>query len=208
MAINTPGTTKAHAPDVQAFAPEDVIGDTLILRASTRVADIEGDEPVVRVPFVDADGDPGFVSEGSNIPAVDPDTTEKLISTGKIAHRIVVSREQYSQRGIEAMFANAMRRAMIKKADLAFMSQAAPTGGATTPPAGLVNQSPTDGGTVGASLDEIVDAVTGIQASFGSPDLIVASPSSWSTLLKLKDSTDSNRSLLDHRVDPAQMRVV
>ena len=98
MAINTPGTTKAHAMDVQAFAPEDVIGDALILRASTKVADIEGDEPQVRIPFIDADGDPGFVAEGGEISSVDPDTTEKLISTGKIAHAITVSREQFHQR--------------------------------------------------------------------------------------------------------------
>lgn len=208
MAINTTSSTKAHAPDVQAFSPEDVIGDALILTASTRVADIEGDEPVVRIPFVDADGDPGFVAEGATIDAADPDTSEKLISTGKIAHRIVLSREQFTQRNMESLFANAMQRAMVRKADGAFLSQVAPTAPATTPPAGILNQSVTDGGSVDANLDALVDAVTTVSEDYGTPNLLIASPSSWAHLAKLKTATDSNASLLDHRIDMAQMRVV
>lgn len=208
MAINTRNTTKAHAPDLQAFAPEDIIPEALILSAATKVAEIEGDEPSVRVPFVDATGDPTYVAEGGTINATDPDTTESLIHTGKLAHRVILSREQFVQNGMEGMFARAMQRAMIRAADVAFMSQAAPTNPAVTPPAGILNQSPTGGGQVDADLDALVDAVTGIQAAYGTPNLILASPTSWSYLLKLKQSTDSNASLLDHRVDPAQMRVV
>lgn len=53
----TPFTTlqavESLRPSVYTFAPADLIPDALIIRATTKVADIEGDEPVVRASFID-----------------------------------------------------------------------------------------------------------------------------------------------------------
>ena len=53
-----------------------------------------------------------------------------------------------------------MRRALIRKANVAYLAQTAPVGPAVTPPAGLLNLSPTNGGTVDIDLDSVADATS------------------------------------------------
>jgi HK97 family phage major capsid protein len=70
------------------------------------------------------------------------------------------------------------------------------TAPATHPPAGLLSHA-TAAGTVADDLDEVIDAVSAIEALPGGVVTnIVASPDSWATLAKLKTAVDSNVSLI------------
>ena len=91
--------------------------------------------------------------------------------------------------------------ALILKADAAYLSQAAPTPPATTPPAGLLNLSPTDGGTIADDLDALIDAIAAIEDASGSATHILANPQAWAELVKLKTATDSNVSLVGAGVE-------
>ena len=62
--------------------------------------------------------------------------------------------------------------------------------------AGLLNLSPTNGGTVTDDLDALVDAIATIEDASGSATHIVCSPSSWADLSKFKQATDSNMSVV------------
>ena len=84
-----------------------------------------------------------------------------------------------------------MRRALIRKANVAYLAQTAPVGPAVTPPAGLLNLSPTNGGTVDIDLDSVATN-------------IIASPAAIGELVKMKTATDSNVSLVGAGVEAPQ----
>ena len=68
MATETTVTSaKAWSPDITAYAASDVIPDALVLQCSTVLGHIEGDEPLLRVAYVD-DAAADFVAEGNAIP--------------------------------------------------------------------------------------------------------------------------------------------
>ena len=146
-------------------------------------------------PFIDVD-DVDFVPEGAEIHTAPIDSREAIIHTGALAVITVVSVDQYGQPGVSNLLSNELRRAMTEKADVALLSQAAPTSPAVTPPAGLLNQPHATGGTVDDDLDAVVDGIAAVEADGGQVDLIIASPQSWATVSKLKTSEDSNESLL------------
>ena len=56
-------------PDIYTFAPTDAVPDALVLQCSTVAGEIDGDEPVMRVAYVD-DDDAQFTAEGDGIPEV------------------------------------------------------------------------------------------------------------------------------------------
>lgn len=196
MATFTTNAGPAFAPDVQAFDPNVVVPEALMLSTSTFTIPVEGDRPVVLVPYIDVEDDAGFVPEGTAIPEADPDTTTVAIATGKIAVLGKISREEYEQDNIPALLASSFSRAVIKKSNAAYLSQVAPTPPAITPPAGLLNQTPTDGGTVAANLDAVIDAVAGVEAAFGKATHVIANPGAWASISKLKTGTGSNQSLV------------
>ena len=73
------------------------------------------------------------------------------------------------------------------------MSQAAPTGGATAPSAGLINVSGiVNGGSVAGDLDTLVDAIADLQANGSTPSHIIVGPQGWAELRKLKQSATAN----------------
>jgi HK97 family phage major capsid protein len=197
--MTTPFTTSAAVeslrPNIYTFPPADLIPDALIIVGTTKVATVEGDEPTVRAPFLDV-GVAGFVPEGDEIPDNELDSREVVIATGKVAILTSVSREQYSQTGVTDLLSTELRRAMTVKADRALLSQEAPTAPAMTPPAGLLEQDHTEGGSITDNLDALADAVATIEGHNGIADLIIASPASWAAVSKLKVDTDSNASLL------------
>ena len=111
---------------------------------------------------------------------------------------IRLSNELYNQVGTADQLAQSVSRALVKKADAAFISQAAPTGGATAPSAGLVNVTGiVNGGAVAGDLDALIDAIADLQANGSTPSHIVVDPAGWAELRKLKQSaTANNMSLL------------
>lgn len=197
----TTGTTttsaKAWAPDVKAFAPQDVIPEALILQTSTRLGNVEGDAQAVRVAWVD-DADADHATEGESIDDSDPGLDEVLIYTTKVAQIVTLSREQYGQPGTAGNLARSVARAVTRKANLAYVAEAAPTPPAVNPPAGLLNiggvLSSFD--TITTDLDPLADAVAEIEGADGIPSHILASPSAWGALRKIKLGTAYAATLL------------
>jgi HK97 family phage major capsid protein len=194
--FNTNASEKAFHVDVQGVEPQDVIGEALVLTTSTKAGDVEGDEPAVRVPRLTLDGSPDFVAEGDTINDSQPDDSETVIHTGKVAVLTSVSREQYGQATTASLLNAAVRRALVRKANAAYLAQAAPSGPAVTPPAGLLEQDYFDGGTLDESLDALVDAVAHIEQDGGVASHVVCNPLAWATISKLKAFVDSNQSLV------------
>lgn len=89
--------------------------------------------PSVLVPYVSFEDQPGFVAEGTPIPESDPEDTQVQIFTGKVAILVPVSREQMGQPDASALLSSAAREAVIRKANRAFLTQAAPVAPAATP---------------------------------------------------------------------------
>lgn len=195
MAIQTtPASPKAWAPDQTAFVPGDVIPDALILQTATVVGAIEGDEPAIRVPFVADDGVVGFIAEGAEIPDADQEFDEVVVLTGKVAALGKYSFETLAQPEAARMVVESLSRSVVTKANQAYLGNAdaapGPTGLLNTP--GIVDfETP-----IADDLDLLVDAVSFIELDGGTATHIIANPTAWATLSKLKRGADSNESLV------------
>ncbi|MCV7122300.1 phage major capsid protein [Mycobacterium lacus] len=190
--------------DVKGVEPRDVVSEAIILQVSVKAGAVEGDAPSVLVPRVEFDPDDvPFVPEGDAIVELDVPDSQTQIFTGKIGLIVPVSREQWGQPDAASLISDAAREALVRKANRAFLSQADPSP-ATTPPAGVLNQTITvwpDDIATAASLDPVVDAIANIQADGGVATHVLAHPLDWATLAKLKLATDSNASLLGAGTD-------
>lgn len=208
MSQTTLNSAKGWSPDVSAFAPQDVIPDALILQTSTVAGSIEGDEPAVRVVHVN-DDEAEFVAEGAEIPLGDPELDETLVYTGKVAQLLKISREQYNTGSAASLLSTSVARAVTNRANQAYVAQAAPTGGNTTPPAGLLNVTGIGtGDPIATDLDPLADAVATIEAAGGTPTHILAAPDAWAALRKLRTGDGSNVSLLGAGTEDADKRVL
>jgi HK97 family phage major capsid protein len=199
--VNSDG---AWRPDGYAFAPEDVIPDALIIQCSTKAGFVEGDQPVVRVAYID-DADAEFVAEGSEIPEAEPDLAEVLVATGRVSQLVRLSLEQWSQPDTADQLAQSVARAVTRRADVAFIQQIAPTPPALGPSTGLLNvPGIVNGGAVSESLDTLVDLVAQLQENLSTPSHILLSPSAWAEFRKLRTGTELNSSLIGAGTQDAQ----
>uniref|UniRef100_UPI00111C5733 phage major capsid protein n=1 Tax=Mycobacterium avium TaxID=1764 RepID=UPI00111C5733 len=163
---------------------------------TSKAGEVEGDEPAVRVPAVNLDDSTGFVPEGDDINEADPDLSELVILTGKVAVLVRLSREQLAQPAALDVISAEIKRSMLAKVDWAFLQQPSPVAPETHPPGGLLAYA-TAAGTVADNLDAVIDAVAAIEAlPAGQVTNIVASPDSWAALSKLKQADTSNMSLI------------
>lgn len=201
--VITPTSPEAWALDVLGLAPEQTIPQSILIRATTKAGDVEGDDVFVRVPMINLDADTGFVPEGNDIPEADPDLSELVIATGKIAVLVRISREQLVQPAASEVVSNEIRRSVLKKVDWAMLQQPAPTAPSVFPPAGLISHA-VYSGVVQDNLDAVVDAVAFIEGLGGSCTNIIAAPDAWAKLAKLKTATGSNQSLIGAGVESAQ----
>ncbi|CAM4364673.1 hypothetical protein MB901379_04727 [Mycobacterium basiliense] len=96
------------------------------MQTSTVAGTIEGDKPSLHVAYVD-DADAEFVAEAAEIDESEPDLAEVLVHTGKISQLIKLSSEQFNQDGTAGQLSQSVSRAIIKRADEAYISQVAPT---------------------------------------------------------------------------------
>lgn len=198
----------AWSPDVATFKPEDVIPDALILQTSTESGVVDGDAPAVRVAYV-VDAAAGFVAEGATITESDPTLAECVVHTGKVSQLVKVSREQWRTAGSAAMLSASVARAVTKSANVAYLSQAAPTAPAVTPPAGLLNVSGiVAGSAVTGKLDNLVDLVAALQANGAEPSHIIIDPVGWATISKMKLGTSYNAPLLGAGTEDTIRRVL
>jgi HK97 family phage major capsid protein len=196
-ALITGGSAAAWSPDIYKFAPADVIPSALILQASTVSGSIEGDEPSVRVAYVN-DDEAQFTAEGDEIPEGEPQLAEVLIHTAKVTQLIRISREQWSQAGTSAQLSSSVGRAITRRGDLAFVAEPAPIAPAVAPVAGITNVAGiVDGGHVAGDLDVLVDLVATLEDNLATPSHILVDPKGWAELRKLKvGGSNTNESLL------------
>ncbi|MCA4722612.1 phage major capsid protein [Mycolicibacterium fortuitum] len=198
MATQTTTTSEyAWRPDQTAFHAADVIPEALILQTSTVSGQIDGDKPSLHVAYVD-DADAEFVAEAADIDESDPAMAEVIVHTGKISQLVKLSREQFYQQGTPDQLRQSVSRAIVKRADQAYLSQIVPTPPAVHPPAGLLNIAGVTEATdeVADSLDALVDLIAVLESEGATPSHIVVDPLGWAELRKLKLGDDYNASLL------------
>lgn len=208
MAETTSTSAVAWRPDQTAFAASDVVGDALVLHASTVSGSIEGDAPALRVAYVD-DASASFTAEGDTISEANPGLNEVLVHTAKVTQLVRLSREQWAQAGTANELSNSVRRAITRKVDEAFLTQTAPTSPAVAPPAGLLNVTGVEeGDPVDTDLDALVDLIAELESNGSQPSMIVVDPLGWAHLRKLKTATGSNVTLLGAGTSDAERRLL
>src|SRR5699024_10033455 len=121
----------------------------------------------------------------------------------KVATVSKFSREQLSQPEVPEIVLHSLKRSVSTYANNAFITNAD-----TDYPLGLLEQAHHDGGAVDANLDALVDARAHIQTAGGNPTLILASPSSWAALSKLKTADTSNQTLLGAGTEAGDMSIL
>jgi len=205
----TPQTTvtaaKAWAPDFQAFSPDDVVPDALVLQASTVAGSVEGDAVAMIVPYV-VDAPVGFVAEGVAPTIAEPTLSGCTVFTAKLSQVIAVSREQLQQNKASELLTHSMSRALTDAANTAFVAQVAPTAPAVSPPPGLLNVTGiTAGGAIAGNLDKLTDTLATLQSAGATPTHILASPTAWASLSKFKSATGSATTLLGAGVQAGEL---
>lgn len=208
MTLTTNSSAIAWRPDVTVFEPADVVPEAIIMQASTVAGQIEGDAPAVRVAYVD-DAAATFTAEGAEIDESEPELDEALVYTGKITQLVRLSNEQFRQQNTAAELSKSTQRAIIKKANEAFLTQAAPAPGTNTPPAGLLNIDGTESGAaVDENLDALIDLIAALEGNGSSPSQIILDPTGWATLRKLKTGTGAATTLLGAGTTDAERRLL
>lgn len=205
----TPQTTvtsnKAWAPDVQAFPVEDAVPEALVLKASTVAGNVEGDAVALICPYV-VDAPVSFTPEGIAPAISEPTLAGCTVFTAKLSQVVAVSREQLDQNRASELLTHSMSRALVTAADNAFIAQVAPTAPAVSPPPGLLNiPGITAGGAINGSLDKLTDVLAGMQATGGAPSVILASPTAWANLSKIRSAAGSNTTLLGAGVQAGEL---
>jgi HK97 family phage major capsid protein len=190
MAITTSTSATAWSPDITGTPASDVIPTALVMQITTQAGYVEGDAPYVRVPVVN-DDEATVVPEGAPIPEAEPELSEALVQTSKVAKLLRLSREQFHQEGADQQLSDAAARSIITKADHVLLN-----GDDNAQGSGLLHQGIPDAGAVDSNLDVLVDAVATAQGNGAQPSNIVLAPDTWAALRKLKTTTDSAQSLL------------
>ena len=197
MALTTNTTGSAWSPDQQFFPATDVVGDALAVAHTTYGGHVEGDAPSVLVGYVD-DAEAAFVAEGAEINESTPNMASLPVFTSKIASLTRMSSEQYYQPtpGAKSV-SDAVRRAILRKADTAFINADAPTEGVPSQSTGLLNTpGVVAGAEVSGTLDPVVDLLADVGTNNATTTALILAPSTWATLRKIKTATGSEVSLL------------
>ncbi|MBY4573974.1 major capsid protein [Gordonia paraffinivorans] len=195
----TSNSDAAWRPDVNVFAPVDTVPEAVLLQATTVSGEIIGDAPSLRVGYV-TDDDATVTAEGQEIDEGEPELDEVVVTTSKISQLVRISNEQWRQLGTSDQLAQSVRRALIKKSDLLFLSD---------PDSGIAERDDiVDGGDVDGNLDELINLETEIREAGGDPRLWILSPRAWALIRQIKTSTDSNVSLVGAGVEDTTPRLL
>src|SRR6185312_10570727 len=124
--ITTGSAAGAWRPDVYSFAPTDAVPQAAILQATTVSGVVDGDAPSVRAAYIN-DDTAQFTAEGAEIPEGDPQLAKVLVHTAKITQLVRVSSEQWGQPSTATQFSQSVARALVRRADIAFLAEHAPT---------------------------------------------------------------------------------
>ncbi|OCB38760.1 major capsid protein [Mycobacterium malmoense] len=200
----TVNSAAAWRPDVYTFAPSDVVPEALILQCSTVAGEIDGDAPSMHVGYV-TDDEAVFKAEAETLDEANPSLAEVLVHTAKLTQLVRLSNEQWAQPFTTDQLAQSVNRAIVRRADIAFLAEAAPVAPAVAPMAGLLNVANiVDGGEVSTNLDVISDLIATLEDNLATPTAIIVDPLGWSEIRKLKIGTDYNATLLGAGTSDAQ----
>jgi HK97 family phage major capsid protein len=200
--ITTTTADAAWRPDTNYFAAPDVVPTALILQTSTVAGDVDGDQPAVRVAYVNDADSAEYVAEGTPANEDDPELDEIEVRTKKIVRLVSLSAEQFRKEQTAEQIAESVARDIVAKADRSYIND---SGG----PTGLANVSDViDGGMIGSDLDALVDLIADIETNGGTPSHIVLHPYAWAEVKKLKVATDSKQSLVGAGVSDAEPRLL
>lgn len=197
MALTTETTGTAWSPDEHFFPATDVIPEALAVEHTTFGGRVEGDAPSVLVGYVD-DAEAAFVAEGAQITEDTPNMASMPVFTSKIASLTRMSSEQFHQPtpGAKSV-SDAVRRAIIKQADSAFINADAPADGVPSQSTGILNTPGiTAGEEVAGSLDPVVDLLAEVGSHDATTSALIVAPSTWAALRKIKTATGSEVNLL------------
>jgi HK97 family phage major capsid protein len=151
--------------------------------------------PSFRVPVLVDDPSTGWVAEGGEITASDPDLDEEIVSPLKLAGLTVVSRElaEDSSPAVAELIGNGLGRDIARKLDVAYFGNTTVNG-----PDGIeaITANDVDAGAAWADLDCFLEAVYEAEAVGATLTAFVANPTDALLLAQLKESTGSNKNLL------------
>ena len=190
--ITTTTASYPWRPDETFFSAADVVPTALILQTSTVAGSVDGDQPAVRVAFVDDAESATYVAEGSEITEDDPTLSEIVVRTKKISRLVNLSSEQFRATETATQLSLSVARDLVRRADSDYI------GSTTSPLVGLANVAGTvEAGSVGTSdLDVIVNLIAQLEVNGATPSHIVVDPLGWAALRTLKTESASNESLL------------
>lgn len=193
MTTMTTSDQKSLYPD-QVFTYTEVVPEALLLNpaVATIAGEIEGDKPMVRVPYIKTDPVATFVAEGAEIPDGGGMLDEVTLTTGKLALLIQRSNESTTFNMPSQLIAAGVSRAIVNQADAALLTNAkASNSEQQNGPVGLLN---IDGLTaLTSAATDIVDAVADAKATIGAkgatPTAVIVGYGMEAALRKLKDTT-------------------
>lgn len=192
----------AWAPDVTTFAAEDLIPDSLYVKATTVAGKIQGDFPAIRVPYV-SDAPASFVPEGSAIPESGERLDGVTIRSAKLAKLLRITAEQAAQENTMERLAISAQRSIVEAADSALLNFPAATqeqidAEELVPSTGILNNEKivVASDPLTKNLDVLVDLIAGLEQDRAIPSGIIMGPATWAALRKLKVGDRRNDSLL------------
>ena len=184
MAITTSTAAQAWRPDRSFFAAADVVPQALLMATSSIAGEVDGDQPAVRVAYVDDTESASYVAEGSEITEEQPGSQRNRRPHQKISRLIALSNEQYRQEKTANQLAHSVARDLVRKADNSYIAD-------VSNPTGLINVVNTvSGGNVFDSLDNLVELIAGLERNGAVPSHIVLDPLGWASF---RNSEDRNR---------------
>ena len=202
--VTTTSAAYPWRPDETFFTAGDVVPQALILQTSTVAGSVDGDQPAVRVAYVDDAESAAYIAEASAITEDDPTLAEIVVRTRKISRLVALSAEQFRQDQTAEQLAQSVSRDLVRKADASYIDDTNPVGLQSV--AGTVS-----GGHIGSGdgLDALIDLVAELESNGAVPTHIVMDPLGWAELRKLKvGGVSTNESLLGAGVTDAALLVL
>jgi len=140
------------------------------------------------------DDEASFTAEGSEISEAEPDLAEVLVYTAKVTQLVRITNEQFNQTNTASQLSTSVARAINRRANTAFVAEAAPVLPAVAPSVRLVNvEGVLDGGTVAESLDALADLVALLEDNLAIPSQILVGPVGWGELREPKIGTTTTK---------------
>lgn len=173
--------------NVAHYLAREFLPEALVFTESSIAANIQGDKPLVVVPFVATPSTAEIIAEGAEIDETDPGVNELAFNTKKIGVLNILSREMNSDSDLSNMLTDSLINAVTDKADTVFLQNPAPETGKTAP-TGLFNTPGVVAGelTGATGLNGLIAAISAVTTNGGSPTSIILNYVTWGKLLQFR----------------------